>query len=146
MSQPPHNPENPPEPAQASSLPSYESALHLPPDTMSFTPACLQSIDRLLILLICFCILCLLFLNCSFVLYFFCLLTQSVCFMVGSTIVPLSFSRILPCCPCPILVTEIHCRTDGSDIQLLLASNNHLRVDLFSVPPLPQHGTTFIRV
>ena len=55
--------------------------------------------------------------------------------MVGTTIVPLSFSWNPPCCPGPILVTEIHCRTDGSDIQLLLASNNHLRVDLISVPP-----------
>ena len=55
--------------------------------------------------------------------------------MVGTTIVPLSFSWIFPCRPCPILVTEIRCRTDGSDIQLSLASNNHLHVDLISVPP-----------
>ena len=55
--------------------------------------------------------------------------------MVGNTIVPLSFSWIPPCFPCPILVTEIRCRTDGSDIHFLLASNNHLRVDLISVPP-----------
>ena len=55
--------------------------------------------------------------------------------MVGTTIVPLSFSWIPPCCSCPILVTEIRCRTDGSDIQLSLASNNHLHVDLISVPP-----------
>ena len=71
MSQPPHDPENPSEQAQATPLPSYESALHLPPDTISFTLARLQSIDRLLILLICLCILCLLFRNCSFVLYLF---------------------------------------------------------------------------
>ena len=32
-------------------------------------------------------------------------------------------------------VTEIHCRTDGSDIQLSLASNIQLLVDLVSVPP-----------
>ena len=69
MSQPHHDPENPPDQAQATPLPSYESVLHLPPDTISFTLARLQSIDRLLILLICLCILYLLFLNCSFVLY-----------------------------------------------------------------------------
>ena len=71
MSQPHHDPETPPEQAQATLLPSYESALHWPPDTISFTLACLQSIDALLILLIRLCLLCLLFLNCSFVLYLF---------------------------------------------------------------------------
>ena len=71
MSQPHHDPETLPEQAQATPLPSYESALDMPPDTISLTLACLQSIDRLLILLICLCILCLLFLNCSFVLYLF---------------------------------------------------------------------------
>ena len=71
MSQLHHDPENPPEQAQATPLPSNESALHLPCDNISFTLARLQTIDRLLILLICLCILCLLFLNCSFVLYFF---------------------------------------------------------------------------
>ena len=35
----------------------------------------------------------------------------------------------------PFFVTELRCRTDGSDIQLLLASSNHLNVDLISVPP-----------
>ena len=78
MSQLHHYPENPPEQAQATPLPSYESALHLPPDIIPFTLARLQSIDRLLILLTCLCILCLLFLNCSFVLYLLCLLTLSL--------------------------------------------------------------------
>ena len=54
MSQPHHDPENPLEQAQATPLPSYESALYLPPDTISFTLARLQSNDRLLILLILF--------------------------------------------------------------------------------------------
>ena len=52
--------------------------------------------------------------------------------MVGTIAVSLSFS---PCCSCPVLVTGICCRTDDSDIQLSLASNNHLHVDLVSVPP-----------
>ena len=55
--------------------------------------------------------------------------------MVGTTVVPLSFSWIPPYCPCPLLVTEIRRRTDGSDLQLSLASNNHLHVELLSVPP-----------
>ena len=58
MSQPPHDPENPSEQAQATPLPSYKGGLHLPPDTNSLTLARLQSIDRLLILLNCLCILC----------------------------------------------------------------------------------------
>ena len=56
MSQPHHDPKYPLEQAQATNLPSYESALHLPPDNISFTLARLQSIERLLILLICLCI------------------------------------------------------------------------------------------
>ena len=55
--------------------------------------------------------------------------------MVGTTFSPPSYSWILPCCPCPVLVTEIRCRTDGSAIQLSFASNNHIHVDLVSVPP-----------
>ena len=55
--------------------------------------------------------------------------------MVGTPSVPLSFSWIPPCCPCLLNVTEIRCRTDGSDIQLSLDSTNHLHVDLISVPP-----------
>ena len=47
MSQPHHNPETPPEQAQATPLTSYESGLHLPPDTISLTLARLQSIDWL---------------------------------------------------------------------------------------------------
>ena len=61
------------EQAPATPLPSNESALHLPPDTISFSLARLQSIDRPLIPLICLCLLCLLFPNCSFS-NFFCLL------------------------------------------------------------------------
>ena len=53
MSQLHQNPENPSEPAQANPLPSYESALHLPLDTISLTLARFRSIDWLLILLIC---------------------------------------------------------------------------------------------
>ena len=55
--------------------------------------------------------------------------------MVGFTVVSLSFSWNHPCCPCPVLVTKIRCRTDGSDIHRSLSSNNHLHVDLISVPP-----------
>ena len=55
--------------------------------------------------------------------------------MVGTTVVSLSFSWIPPRCPSPALVTEIRCRTDGSDIQLSLGSNNQLHVDLISLPP-----------
>ena len=67
--------------------------------------------------------------------------------MVGITIVPLSFSWIPPCCPCSVLVIEIRCRTDGSNIQLLLASNNHLHVDLISLPAYtPTWIYTFILV
>ena len=52
MSQPHHVPETPPEQAQATLLPSYESALHWPPDSISFILARLQSVDPLLISLI----------------------------------------------------------------------------------------------
>ena len=44
-----HDPETPLEQAQATPLPSYESALHMPPDTISFTLARLQSINSLFI-------------------------------------------------------------------------------------------------
>ena len=55
--------------------------------------------------------------------------------MVGTTLVPLSFSWIPLCCPYPVRVSKIRCRTDGSNIHLSLASNNHLNVDLISVLP-----------
>ena len=55
--------------------------------------------------------------------------------MVGFNVVSLSFSWKPPCCPCPVLVTDIRCRTDGSDIHVSLTSNNHLHVDLISLPP-----------
>ena len=45
------------------------------------------------------------------------------------------FPWIPPCRPCPVIVTEIRCLTDGSDNHLSVASNNHLDVDLISVPP-----------
>ena len=70
MSQQHQDPDTPTKQAQTTPLPSYESALHLPADTISFTLARLKTIDRLFILLICSCILCLLFLNCSFALLF----------------------------------------------------------------------------
>ena len=54
--------------------------------------------------------------------------------MDGTIVVPFSFLWIPPCCPCPVLVNEIRCRNDGSGIQILLASNNHINVDLISVP------------
>ena len=116
--------------------PRYESAQHLPPDFISFTMARLQSIDWLLTVLICLCILCLLFLKCSFVFYFFIVCWFLVFLLHGwnhcsSTF----FSWFPPCCPCLVLVTEMRCRTDGSNIQLLLSSYNHLHVDLISVPP-----------
>ena len=57
MSQLHHDPHGPPEQAQAAPLPSYEGAWHSPPDTFSFTLVRLQSIERLVILLICLCIL-----------------------------------------------------------------------------------------
>ena len=66
--------------------------------------------------------------------------------MVGTTAIPLSFFWVPPCRRCPVLVIEIRCRTDGSDIKLSLASNNHLLVDLIYVPPFTQLGTPFIRV
>ena len=131
MFKPHQDPEKPTEQAKTTPLPSYESALHLPPDTISLALARLQSIDRLLILLICLLIPCLLSIDCSFVLYLFCFGIR----MVGTTVVPLSFSWTPSCCPCPVLVAEIRCRTDGSDIQFSLDSNNHINVDLISVPP-----------
>ena len=66
--------------------------------------------------------------------------------MVGTIVVPLSFSRISPWCPCPVLVPETRSGTDGSDNQLSLASNDHLNVDMISVPPYTQPGTTFTLV
>ena len=137
MSRPHHDLENPTEQTHATPPSSYESAWHLLPDTISFTLACLKSNDRLLILLICLCILRLLFLSCfSFCIVFFSFLDyESVCFKVGTIVVPLTFCWIPPCHPSPILVTEIRCRTDGSDLKLSLASNNHLHVDLVFVPP-----------
>ena len=62
--------ENPTEQSEPTPPPSYESALQLPLDSISFTLACVQSIDWLLILLIRLCYLWLFF-NCSFVLCFF---------------------------------------------------------------------------
>ena len=71
MSQPHQDPENPTQEAKATPLPSYESTLRLHSDTISLKLAPLDSIDRLLILLICLCILWLLFSNCFSVLYIF---------------------------------------------------------------------------
>ena len=64
--------------------------------------------------------------------------------MVGTTFVPLSFTWILPCSLCPVLITDIRCRTDCSDNQQSLASNVHLNNDLVFCRPPP--GTTFTLV
>ena len=76
------------------------------------------------------------FLKSSFVLYHFLFVDSwSVCFMIGTTVVPFFSSRNPPCCPWPVFATEIRCRTDGSNIQHMLALSIHLNVDLISVPP-----------
>ena len=54
--------------------------------------------------------------------------------MVGATVV-LIFFLDAPWLSCPVLVTEIRCRTDGYKIQFSLASNNHIHDDLISVLP-----------
>ena len=66
--------------------------------------------------------------------------------MVGTTIIPLPFSPTPPCCPCPVLATEIRCRAHGSIFQLSPASEEHLNNNLFSASPYTKLGTTFTLV
>ena len=135
MSHMDHDPENTTEEAQTTFVPRCKSALHLPPDTNYLTLARLNSIDRLLILLICLYTLCFLFLNCChFTLYFSSFPDKSlVSFMVSTGFVPF-FSWIVICCPCLVLVIEIRCCSDVFDFRLSFASHFQLNVDLLPVP------------
>ena len=146
MSQLHHNPETPPEQAQATLLSSYESALNLPPDPISFTLARLQSSDRLLILLNCWCIFCLLFLNCSFVLYLFSSVdSYSIRSMVGITVVPPSPGFLLAVhVPYPLLRSAVVPMVPMFNFCLPLIIIYMLI--WFLCPHIPQLGTTFNRV
>ena len=137
MSQLDHDPESPTEQAPATSLPSYESPLHLPPDTIYLNLARYTSINRLLTLLNCLWIHCLLLLDCSFALH--------LCFLINSLFssyllllfirfLVLGFLLLAVHAVSSSNVEEFRCRTYDSDNRLKFAPHKQLKVQLISVP------------
>ena len=115
---------------------SYASAL-----PMSHDPFCLNltrpiSCDLLLILLDCLCLACLSFPDYFSDLYLlFFLEKRAVRLMVVTTVLTISFSLFLSCCPRhfgPVLIGEIHYSIDDCNICLFVASYGHLHVHLMS--------------